>query len=107
MTTGSRAATAIDEALRAGDVSKARFDGWVADTNLGCETFINAVRAFYGGGLLKYLFAEKQHTVLRRSITSLLSGDVFATNARWLNDTRTRLVEMGKNEWKPDAVLGT
>ena len=66
-----------------------------------------AVLAFYGGGLLKYLFAEKQHTVLRRSITSLLSGDVFATNARWLNDTRTRLVEMGKNDWKPDAVLGT
>jgi len=107
MTTGSRAATAIDEALRAGDVSKARFDAWAADTHIGCETFINAVRAFYGGGLLKYLFAEKQHTVLRRSITSLLSGDVFATNARWLNDTRTRLVEMGKNDWKPDAVLGT
>ena len=107
MTTGSRAATAIDEALKAGDVSKARFDAWAADTKLGCDTFIDAVQAFYGGGLLKYLFAEKQHTVLRRSITSLLSGDVFAKDTRWLNDTRTRLAEMNKADWKPDAVLGT
>lgn len=45
--------------------------------------------------------------MLRRSITSLLSGDVFGTEARWLNDTRTRLAEMGKQDWTPDAVLGT
>lgn len=107
MTTGTRAASAIDAALTAGDVSKARFAVWEAETKLGCDTFIDAVRAFYSGGLLRYLFAEKQHTVLRRSITSLLSGDVFGTEARWLNDTRTRLAEMGKQDWKPDAVLGT
>ena len=39
------------------------------------------------------LFAEDKHTALRRSITSLLAGDVFA-DAVWLRDARVRIREM-------------
>ncbi len=107
MRSGARAAERIDEALTDGDVSAARFHDWAMEVKLGTDTFVDAVQAFYAGGLLKYLFAEKQHTFLRRSITSLLAGDVYSADARWIKDVRMRLSEMAKPEWKPDAVLGT
>lgn len=66
---------------------------WAAWLRLGAETFILAVQAFYAGPLMESIFAENKHTALRRSITSLLAGDVF-TDAVWLRDTRLRLKEM-------------
>jgi hypothetical protein len=64
------------------------------------------VQAFYSGGLVRYLFAEKKHTFLRRSITSLLAGDVYSTDARWIKDVRARLAEMASPTWSPDPVVG-
>ena len=66
---------------------------WAAWLRLGAETFILAVQAFYAGPLREPIFAENKHAALRRSITSLLAGDVF-TDAVWLRDTRLRLKEM-------------
>jgi len=66
---------------------------WETWLRLGAETFVLAVQAFYAGPLMEAIFAENKHTALRRSITSLLAGDVF-TDAVWLRDTRLRLEEM-------------
>lgn len=85
-----RAADAIDGALRAGDVSRARFESWEREHSRGAELFVGAVQAFYGGDLVSYLFAEPQHPFLRRAITSLLSGDVFDGSPRWTRELRDR-----------------
>ena len=66
---------------------------WEATVRAGAETFILAVQAFYAGPLMEAIFAENKHNALRRSITSLLAGDVF-TDAVWLRDTKLRLKEM-------------
>jgi hypothetical protein len=58
------------------------------------ETFVQAVGAFYKGPLLNYLFMENPRTVLRRSITSILSGDVFTSESIWIRDLRVRLADM-------------
>ena len=100
------AADHIHQALDSGDLGPARFAPWVAEAALGTATFLDAVQAFYAGGLLRYLFAEKKHTFLRRSVTSLLSGDVYSLDARWIKDVRTRLAEMASPNWKPDAIVG-
>jgi hypothetical protein len=87
---GLRAASVIDEALRAGDLSPARFDDWEKEQRAGAELFLGAVQAFYGGDLVSYLFAEPQHPFLRRAITSLLAGDVFDPDARWAREVGGR-----------------
>ena len=83
-------ADAIDAALTAGDVSRARFAAWEREMRRGAELFIGVVQAFYDGALVPLLFAEKQHPYLRRAITSMLAGDVFDDEARWARDVRTR-----------------
>jgi hypothetical protein len=45
------------------------------------------------GPLVDHLFAPDKHAALRRSITSLLAGDVF-DDAVWLRDMRPRLRAM-------------
>ena len=70
-----------------------KLGAWETMLRTGAETFILAVQAFYAGPLMEAIFAENKHTALRRSITSLLAGDVF-TDAVWLRDTRLRLKEM-------------
>jgi flavin-dependent dehydrogenase len=87
---GVAGADAIHAALEAGDTSAARFVAWEAFVRRGADTFIGAVRAFYRGTLIPYLFADKQHPYLRRAITSMLAGDVFDEDARWVRDMRTR-----------------
>jgi len=47
------------------------------------------VQAFYDGRLPPYLFVEKPRAYLKRAITSMLAGDVFA-EARWSNDLAKR-----------------
>ncbi|CAN5247469.1 NAD(P)/FAD-dependent oxidoreductase [soil metagenome] len=106
-TTGFLGADAIDAALTANDVTKERFAEWEATTRLGTDTFTDAVRAFYIGGLRRYIFAEKQHTYLRRAITSLLAGDVFARDVRWIKDVRVRLAEMAKEGFDEMKLVGS
>jgi flavin-dependent dehydrogenase len=70
-----------------------KLKAWETMLRNGAETFILAVQAFYAGPLMEAIFAENKHNALRRSITSLLAGDVF-TDAVWLRDTKLRLKEM-------------
>jgi flavin-dependent dehydrogenase len=84
------AADAIDAALAASDASSARFERWEQEIQAGADLFVGAVQAFYSGDLVTYLFATPQHPFLRRAITSMLSGDVFTGDARWIREMRTR-----------------
>jgi flavin-dependent dehydrogenase len=87
---GALAADAIDAALTEGDVARSRFAAWEAEIRRASDTFVGLVQAFYDGALAQYLFVEPQHPVLKKSITSLLSGDVFGDDARWRRDLRER-----------------
>jgi len=87
---GCYGAEVIHEALEEGDVSAARFAKWESFSRRGTDTFLGAVQAFYEGPLQEYLFASKQHVYLRKAITSMLAGDVFDEDARWVRDMRTR-----------------
>ncbi|MDF2693529.1 MAG: FAD-binding protein [Labilithrix sp.] len=93
VTGGKLAADAIASALASPADERSLMDAWEKRVRTGAETFILAVRAFYAGPLVGYLFAEDKHTSLRRSITSLLAGDVFGDGV-WLRDTRLRLEAM-------------
>jgi flavin-dependent dehydrogenase len=86
-----RGADAIDDALEAGDVSSARFEAWDKGIRAGADVFLEAVQAFYSGRLIPYLFERDPHPFLRRGITSLLAGDVFDPDSRWLPALRERL----------------
>jgi flavin-dependent dehydrogenase len=88
---GFQAALAIDAALAANDVSRARFVVWETGMRAGADVFMNMVESFYDGVLSRLIFADKPHPYLRRVITSLLAGNVFDTDARWLHDARTRM----------------
>jgi flavin-dependent dehydrogenase len=85
-----KGADAVYEALRAGDLSPCRFDGWERDVRAGADVFLGAVQAFYAGLLAQHLFADDPHPFFRRAITSLLAGDVFDPGARWLTELRAR-----------------
>jgi len=87
---GLRAADSVHEALGAGDVSCARFEGWERELRVGADVFLGAVQAFYAGEMTPYLFAQEQHPFLTRGITSMLAGDVFDEDARWLKELRGR-----------------
>jgi flavin-dependent dehydrogenase len=87
---GWRAADAIDAALSANDTSTRSFAEWERHVRAGAEMFLTMVEAFYLGMLPPLLFAEKKHPYMRHVITSLLAGDVFDGEARWLKDARTR-----------------
>jgi flavin-dependent dehydrogenase len=87
---GLRAADAIDAALDAGDVSRARFLSWEKYVRQGAELFLTMVENFYRGMLPPLLFTDKPHPYMRRMITSMLAGDVFDGESRWLKDARAR-----------------
>jgi flavin-dependent dehydrogenase len=87
---GSQAADAIDRALTAGDTSRSRFEAWERYVRQGADLFLMMVESFYAGMLPPLLFAEKPHPYMRHVITSLLSGNVFDAEARWVKDVRTR-----------------
>jgi flavin-dependent dehydrogenase len=88
---GSRAADAIDVALGANDTSRAAFAAWETYVREGADMFLMLVQGFYDGLLPPMLFADKPHPYMRHVITSLLSGNVFDAEARWLKEARTRL----------------
>jgi flavin-dependent dehydrogenase len=85
-----RAADVIHTTLAAGELNADHLEPWEREIRAGAELFIGAVQAFYTGDLATYLFAEPQHPFLRRAITSMLSGDVFASDARWVREMRAR-----------------
>ncbi|MBI2389996.1 MAG: tryptophan 7-halogenase [Deltaproteobacteria bacterium] len=74
---GQRAAGAIDAALRAGDVSAAAFAQYARDIRRAGDLFLGAVQSFYRGELRGLLFHPEQRPALRKTITSMLAGDVF------------------------------
>lgn len=94
---GKAAADTLLELLAPGgavDEAK-KLKAWETMIRSGAETFILAVQAFYAGPLMEAIFAENKHNALRRSITSLLAGDVFHDSV-WLRDTKLRLREMAE-----------
>lgn len=86
-------AETIAQALARPKDEPALLAAWETQVRRAVETFVLAVRTFYAGPLVDLLFAPDKHTALRRSITSLLAGDVFSESI-WLRDTRARLEEM-------------
>ena len=87
-------ADVIDQALRAADLTPSRFEGWQRTVRAGADVFLAAVTAFYSGGLAPHLFAQDPHPFFRRAITSLLAGDVFDPDARWLTELRSRFAPL-------------
>ena len=100
---GLHGADAIDAALEAGDVSRARFLAWETRMRLGADLFMTMVQSFYEGVLSRLFFVDKPHPYIRRVITSLLAGDVFDENARWLVDARTRMTGPGLAQLLKDS----
>ena len=84
------AASAIGAALDAGDVGASRFAAWAKHVDVGASLFLEMVQAFYAGALPPLLFADRVHPFLRRAITSMLSGNVYDEEARWVREVRAR-----------------
>jgi flavin-dependent dehydrogenase len=88
-----RAATAIDAAIAAGDVSEAAFAEFERTMRTAVGLFLGAVQSFYRGELRQLLFARDQRAILRKLVTSMLAGDVFHDQedpARWIGFFRER-----------------
>lgn len=93
MVGGHRAANAIAASLADPSREAALLAEWEGELRAGAETFISAVQAFYKGPLVDVLFHEDKHEALRRSVTSLLAGDVFGDSV-WLRDAKKRIAAM-------------
>jgi flavin-dependent dehydrogenase len=93
MVGGKQAADAVAAVLADPSREREILAAWESTLRTGAETFLSAVLAFYAGPLVETLFAEDKHDVLKKSITSLLAGDVF-TSAVWLRDARKRVAAM-------------
>jgi flavin-dependent dehydrogenase len=93
MTGGHRTANAIADALADPSRGRELLAQWETSLRAGAETFISAVQAFYKGPLVDVLFHEDKHEALRRSVTSLLAGDVFGDSV-WLRDAKKRIAAM-------------
>jgi 2-polyprenyl-6-methoxyphenol hydroxylase-like FAD-dependent oxidoreductase len=93
MVGGHRAGIAIADALADPTREAELLSEWERTVRAGAETFVSAVQAFYRGPLVDTLFAEDKHEALRRSITSLLAGDVFGDSI-WLRDAKKRIAAM-------------
>jgi flavin-dependent dehydrogenase len=88
---GDLAASAIRDALAAGDVKKASWAGYEQTTNRARETYTGVVQAFYEGSLARLLFDTKKRDMMKKMITSVLAGDVFhAEEPRWLREVQRR-----------------
>jgi flavin-dependent dehydrogenase len=90
---GDLAARSIDAALRASDVRAVRFEKYGRDLRRAADLFLGAVQSFYRGELRALLFARDQRPALRKTITSMLAGDVFHAEdgaALWVGYFRER-----------------
>jgi flavin-dependent dehydrogenase len=72
-----------------GDLSLPKWADYERKVRLGAELFVGAVQAFYDGPLKELVFEEPQREILRRTITSMLAGDVFGDGA-WVRFLRER-----------------
>jgi flavin-dependent dehydrogenase len=93
-TAGSAAAARIAEVLATGDAGREHFDEYERLVRRGAGIFIGAVQSFYEGRLQRLIFTRPQKTAMRRMITSMLAGDVFAPS-RW-TDLFERFLEGGE-----------
>jgi flavin-dependent dehydrogenase len=71
------AATAIDDALTKGDVSRAAFVEYEKAIRYAVDLFLGVVQGFYAGEFRETIFEQNQRPTMRKLITSILSGDVF------------------------------
>jgi flavin-dependent dehydrogenase len=71
------AATAIDRALVVGDTSRSAFMEYEAAVRYAVDLFLGVVQGFYKGYVRETLFEANQRPMMRKLITSMLSGDVF------------------------------
>jgi len=78
---GQRAARVIDEALRDNDTTAVRFAEFAQSLRKAGDLFLGAVQSFYRGELRDLLFHPDQRPALRKTITSMLAGDVFHDQA--------------------------
>jgi len=89
---GALAAKAIDEALTRGDVSRAAFTSYEKNIRYAVDLFLGVVQGFYAGHFRETLFEPNQRAVMRKLITSMLSGDVFHQDhiPKWASFLRER-----------------
>ena len=59
----------------------------------GADVFTSMVESFYEGVLSRMIFADNPHPYLVHVVTSLLAGNVFDRDARWLRDARSRMTQ--------------
>ncbi len=85
------AASAILDALAAGDVSKDRWLAYERAVRKAAATYVGVVQAFYQGSLVELLFETNKRDMMRKMITSVLAGDVFhEEQPRWLREVERR-----------------
>jgi flavin-dependent dehydrogenase len=99
-TSGRAAAHAIADALEHGDLSRERFAGYETLVRRGAGLFVGAVQSFYAGTLQQLIFTRPQKTAMRRMITSMLAGDVFAPS-RWTDLFETFLSQQAQGKAGP------
>ncbi len=88
---GELAADTISSTLRGnGDVSASQWESYERQIRAAGELFAGAVQAFYAEDLAEAVFAEPQRTVLRKTITSMLAGDVSGEDLAWRRFLRSR-----------------
>lgn len=73
-----------------GDVSARSWAHYERTVRSAAELFMGAVQAFYEGNLSELVVEQAQRKVLRQTITSMLAGDVFDTDAVWTRFLRER-----------------
>lgn len=71
------AAEAIDGALTDGELSPSRFAGVERDMRTASGMFLGIVQGNYTGNLSEFLFEKNQRKLMRKLITTILSGDVL------------------------------
>lgn len=78
-------AEAIDAGFKTGDLSPARFADYEARVRRASEFFLTFVRGFYDGDFRELVVDPNQRPTVTRLIVSVLSGDVFDDQARWIS----------------------
>lgn len=77
------AASVIDHAIATNNLSRPAFTRYEQAARYAADLFLGFVQAFYGTADLRdLLFHQDQRPVMRKLITSVLSGDVFHENTR-------------------------
>ena len=78
-------AETLDEGFKAGDLSTARFAEYESKVRKACGFFLTFVQGFYAGHFREMIVDEKQRATIGRLIVSVLSGDVWNDQARWIS----------------------